>query len=696
MLHGGNTTLAGVNLTGNVALPGLPAGVAGSIGSVRSSTPLQPPPQGGGSTGVLQYMLGPVSAAAGGGAYVWRGSLTLERCVLSRNAAVGSAGRGGGVYVDDASLTLRTTVVDRNWAAAAGGGVALGPAGAVQELEAVGGAFTKNTAGGYGGAVAAGLLLPGDTDAASAAGTGAGATWRLRLDATALSQNAAGRQGGGIACSVCDQVSLTRAALAGNAAAETGGGLSCIGCGTVTIQGANFTSNAAASGGGACLLAAGPASAVQSCTWIGNAAGSAAAGEARRLVVAAGDAAAVDAAGAGAVAPPPAASLPAMPAQPAAASASAALPTLPTPLTALPACGVVGTGGGLCLGLWGGAGFALSGTGRFEDNHAAFGAGLFVEACPEDPAACPLALDPQSLIFRGNSAINSVASLAASPRGSAAVRGPQPGGVLPLQPSDASASITSTSGWAPDTLSNGAGSNGAGVDMYVTNASALVWQEQPVAAPQARAAPGAVRSGGGSGSSGISGASPRRRRMLAPPSDSVAAASARSAPTASRVAPTGEVDTAHSLPNASTNSALELLEQLAARAAAAPAQAPPAAAAAINAGGNQPLPAARAVATAPARLGPISLDAAGHTVPTGLGSPSPVSGSSRLAAMLPLSDGVTVVQDGVSEDGRLVGVMLPVLDQLGGRIANDVAQQLSVQVRGPGPHPTLAHTAAMW
>lgn len=357
----------------------------GNVATADSSSDSGAAPGPATTTDTIRYLVREVHAAAGGAVHITKSRLQLTKCQLISNVVLGSAARGGGVFVDDGQLQMTDTLFRWNWASAAGGAVLLGPVGR-QQLQVQGGSFVGNAAGLYGGAVAGGLLLPGDAAAALSLarnGVDGSGQWTMLLRAASFSNNAAGRQGGAIACNVCDRVLLQDVQLQGNAATETGGGISCVCCNQSTLDNTTFTSNTAASTGGACILAAGPGSFTKDSKFEGNTAG-------------AGAAAAVEAASR--TAATAAAALLGHSRTRSTPSISAAAYTLPTLLQAMPACGVVGAGGGLCLGLFD-AEFQLLGHNTFLNNSGSVGSGLFVESCPGGPQVCPLKVDLRSVDF---------------------------------------------------------------------------------------------------------------------------------------------------------------------------------------------------------------------------------------------------------------------------------------------------------
>jgi predicted outer membrane repeat protein len=425
MLHRGRTFLATTTLKGNIA-----AAATGSAAATAAAT--------------IYYKLGEVPTSAGGAVYAWIGSLQMNKCTVSNNVGWGAGGRGGGVFVHGASLQLADAVFERNYASSAGGAVLLGPSG-TQVLTVTRSNFTGNAARQYGGAVAAGLLLPGDATAANAQALAgeAPSSWLLKIKNTQFAGNIAGKQGGALACSLCNSVSITENSFTSNAAVQTGGGISCVSCSRYTTDGCSFKSNLAASGAGACILAAGDGSTTSDNEFLHNIAGHKAAADATtRLNAAAAAAGKVAASHHGASA--------------AGNAAIASANPMPSPRETLPACGVVGTGGGMCLGLWD-AGFKLLGRNSFVDNSAVYGAGLFVEACPEGADQCPLIIDLGQLVFRDNALSDGgAASGAASARGLLQAKGN-----TPAVAAGAAAGLDSAS-W------------GSGADVYATNATVLV------------------------------------------------------------------------------------------------------------------------------------------------------------------------------------------------------------------------------
>ncbi|WIA09254.1 hypothetical protein OEZ85_008662 [Tetradesmus obliquus] len=372
MLHRGSSILASATLQGNIA-----AAATGAAAATAAAT--------------IYYKLGEVPTSAGGAVYAWMGALQLTRCTVSSNVAWGANGRGGGVFVHGASLQVKDTVFADNYASSAGGAVLLGPLGA-HSLKVTRSNFTGNAARQYGGALAAGLLLPGDAAAANAQAVQRepDSSWRLQLSGTHFASNTAGKQGGALSCSLCDSVAITGSSFTSNAAVQTGGGISCVSCQAYITDGCSFLSNQAASGAGACILAAGDGSTTSNNEFTRNVASQAAAADASARLNAA--AAAADHVATSHHGVPPNGN---------AATAAGSGITLLSSKETLPACGVVGTGGGMCLGLWD-AGFSLLGRNSFSNNSAVYGAGLFIEACPEGAEQCPLLVDVGKLVFKGN------------------------------------------------------------------------------------------------------------------------------------------------------------------------------------------------------------------------------------------------------------------------------------------------------
>jgi predicted outer membrane repeat protein len=488
MLHRGSNALAAATLQGNIA-----AAATGTAAATAAAT--------------IYYKLGEVPTSAGGAVYAWMGSLQLTKCTVSSNVAWGASGRGGGVFVHEASLQMTNAVFADNYASSAGGAVLLGPSGA-QSLKVTDSNFTGNAARQYGGALAAGLLLPGDAAAANAQAMQgeAPSSWSLQLSDTQFASNSAGKQGGAVACSLCDSVSITDSSFSSNAAVQTGGGISCVSCEKYTTDGCSFQSNLAASGAGACILAAGNGSTTSDNKFLRNVAGQGAAADASARLNAA-------AAAAGNVAASHHAASAAN--GNAAMAAGNASPMLSSRET-LPACGVVGTGGGMCLGLWG-AGFRLLGRNNFSNNSAVFGAGLFIESCPEGADQCPLIVDLGKLVFKGNALSDGgAASTAANQRRLLQAQGSSAGAGASVL--DASASL------------------GSGADVYATNATVLVTGNsvQPAAARQPAAA--------------VKPASPGRHLLQT----NKATATAKQQPSKPRAAPGNALAVAQQLANAVT------------------------------------------------------------------------------------------------------------------------------------------------
>lgn len=403
MLHEGNNSLHGTRFSSNVAAAASLAGTSNAPGDT-------------GSGSALQYMLGEVSSTSGGAVYVWRGALRLQGCELLQNIAWGAVGQGGGVYVDEGELLLQSSYLQHNWAGAAGGGVCLGPRGD-SWLRVVNSTLLKNTAGQQGGAIAAGLVLgsaagtPAALQAADRVMTGSSTgnspagrlsgsnTWQVDVtDSSLLMANVAGEQGGGLACQFCRKVVINESVLDLNIAAHAGGGVSCIGCGTVRLLNSSLTNNAAATGGGAFVIAAGPQSFAQDVLFDENYAGSGAAAASRSFLAKAGAHAEVVAVAGIVRGNSSSASLTGSAAAFKLGARSVADRQLPKPNQTLPACGVVGSGGGLCIGL-SKAGFALQGSNRFVANAAAYGAGLYVQGCARTSVDCSLTIAPDAVNF---------------------------------------------------------------------------------------------------------------------------------------------------------------------------------------------------------------------------------------------------------------------------------------------------------
>ncbi|WIA09259.1 hypothetical protein OEZ85_008667 [Tetradesmus obliquus] len=575
MLHRGSSILASATLQGNIA-----AAATGAAAATAAAT--------------IYYKLGEVPTSAGGAVYAWMGALQLTRCTVSSNVAWGANGRGGGVFVHGASLQVKDTVFADNYASSAGGAVLLGPLGA-HSLKVTRSNFTGNAARQYGGALAAGLLLPGDAAAANAQAVQRepDSSWRLQLSGTHFASNTAGKQGGALACSLCDSVAITYSSFTSNAAVQTGGGISCVSCQAYFTDGCSFLSNLAASGAGACILAAGDGSTTSNNVFARNVAGQAAAADASARLNAA-------AAAAGNVA----ASHHSVSAIGDAASAAAtAIPMLSSRDT-LPACGVVGTGGGMCLGLWD-AGFSLLGRNSFSNNSAVYGAGLFIEACPEGAEQCPLLVDVGKLVFKGN-------ALAAG--GAAAAAGVHQRRLLQAQGSGVSTAVV---------LLDAGASLGSGADVYATNATVLVKDNgaPPAAAKQPASAAAKPALEG--------------RHLL---QTSNATATAKQPPSKSK---------------ASEGKALAVAQQLA-TAVTTPVRS--------GNGSSSTQSQASRFATGPSQLGPVQLATGRHS-----------SSQQQQQQQLGQEQGGLV-----STDGRMVPVVLAVLDQLASQVSASVAEQLSV------------------
>ncbi|WIA29337.1 hypothetical protein OEZ86_011842 [Tetradesmus obliquus] len=576
LLHRGSSTLVSATLQGNIA-----AAATGAAAATAAAT--------------IYYKLGEVPTSAGGAVYAWMGALQLTRCTVSSNVAWGANGRGGGVYVHGASLQVKDTVFANNYASSAGGAVLLGPLGA-HSLKVARSNFTGNAARQYGGALAAGLLLPGDAAAANAQAVQRepDSSWRLQLSGTRFASNTAGKQGGALACSLCDSVAINGSSFTSNAAVQTGGGISCVSCQAYFTDGCSFLSNQAASGAGACILAAGNGSTTSNNEFARNIAGQTAAADASARLNAA--AAAADHV---------ATSHHGVPANGNAATAAGNGITLLSSNETLPACGVVGTGGGMCLGLWD-AGFSLLGRNSFSNNSAVYGAGLFIEACPEGAEQCPLLVDVGKLVFEGN-------ALAAG--GAAATAGVNQRRLLQAQGSSVSTAVV---------LLDAGASLGSGADVYATNATVLVKGSgaPPAAAKQPASAAAKPALAG--------------RHLL---QTSNVTASAKQQPSKSK---------------ASEGKALAVAQQLA-TAVTTPVRS--------GNGSSSTQSQASRFATGPSQLGPVQL------------------ASSRRSSSQQQQQQQQLSQDQgglVAADGRMVPVVLAVLDQLASQVSASVAEQLSV------------------
>jgi predicted outer membrane repeat protein len=580
LLHRGRNRLVGATFEGNIA--------AAATGTAAASAPA-----------TIYYKFGEVPTSAGGAVYAWLGALTMTECTVSNNAAWGASGRGGGIFVHGAALQLTDAVFEGNYASSAGGAVLLGPSGA-HALKVVGSNFSRNAARQYGGALAAGLLLPADAAAANTQELQGEplSSWSLQLSDAQFVSNTAGKQGGAVACSLCDSLSITDASFTSNAAVQTGGGISCISCSKYVTNGCSFRSNMAASGAGACILAAGNGSQTSDNMFNSNVAGRDAAADAlSRLNAGAAAAEKVVVSHHGASA-----------ADGAAIAAALASPMLSLRDT-LPACGVVGTGGGLCLGLWD-AGFKLLGPNKFTNNTALYGAGLFVEACANGAEECPLSLEVGRLVFTGNALSDGgVAAAGASQRRLLQARDNSTAGAATAAPDDSTVL-------------------GSGANLYATNATVLVMGGSPAAAAATATAVTAQ----------------------AAPEKPAATASKPSLPGRHLLqAKTGNGTNKQQQGNAKQPyNALAVAQQLAG-AVTTP----------VRSGNVTSQSSASPVATGPSQLGQVQLTSSRF-----------VNSSQQKLAQ----DVEGIVADG----GKMSGVRLNVLDQLGSQVSSNVAEQLSV------------------
>jgi hypothetical protein len=210
-----------------------------------------------------------------GGGLLNFGTLTVNNCTISSNAA-GSTG-GGGIY-NVGALTLNGCTFTNNTAAGNGGGLNTTSAGTLSVTNCT---FTGNTTTGsysYGGGLinsSTSTTTPGVVSNCtfsnnSSTGSGAGlfhdtGAAQLTVHNCTFSGNRSSADGGGLDDDG-NLLTVTDCTFTGNTSANDGGGLQNW-KGTLSLRNSTFTGNTAAYGGG--LTIAGPATVVN-CTITAN------------------------------------------------------------------------------------------------------------------------------------------------------------------------------------------------------------------------------------------------------------------------------------------------------------------------------------------------------------------------------------------------------------------------------------------
>ena len=199
-----------------------------------------------------------------GGAIFNAGTLSLQNCLLSSNAAVVSgpppilrhstvsgnapnvpSGNGGAIY-NTGVLTVQNSTISGNSASSRGGGIFNSGTLTVQNST-----LSGNTAGGAGGAIYnTGLLIVQNSTLAgnSAAGAGGGLdnTGTLTVQSSTLSGSWTAGRGAGIHNS--SWLTVQNSTLYGNSAGQFGGGI--YNAGALTVLDSTLSGNAAGNSGG--------------------------------------------------------------------------------------------------------------------------------------------------------------------------------------------------------------------------------------------------------------------------------------------------------------------------------------------------------------------------------------------------------------------------------------------------------------
>jgi hypothetical protein len=171
-------------------------------------------------------------AVAGGGGIGSVGTLTVDNCTFTGNAASASLpgyGNGGAAW-SEGTLTVSGCTFGSNTANNSSGGGNGGGIYSLGTLAVTGATFSDDSAGGDGGGIFS-----------------AGGTWAV--DGSTFSGNSAS-SGGGIDNGGGGTLTVSSSTFAANAAVASGGGLVNDDLGTVTVTDCSFTGNTAVTGGG--------------------------------------------------------------------------------------------------------------------------------------------------------------------------------------------------------------------------------------------------------------------------------------------------------------------------------------------------------------------------------------------------------------------------------------------------------------
>ena len=224
-------TLVNVIVSSNVATGTWPNGHGGGVYVYQGSVTLQD-----------GQIVSNTAVEYGGGLFVNRDTAAFTQTgdsIIAHNVVTGShSSAGGGVYIWDGSVSLNGGQVFANTAGSRGGGVRVGDAGASATLS--GTLILSNTAGDGGGGVY----------------VGAGS---VKLSGGQVLSNTAGDGGGGVY--VYDG-SATLSGQIFNNTADVGGGV-YVYDGSVTLSGGQIVSNSATWNGGGVYLSAGAAAFTQ-------------------------------------------------------------------------------------------------------------------------------------------------------------------------------------------------------------------------------------------------------------------------------------------------------------------------------------------------------------------------------------------------------------------------------------------------
>jgi hypothetical protein len=231
---------------------------------------------GGTLTIARSLVTGNSANAAGGGIAVYQGDLVLEHTTISDNSAQDPAqnARGGGIYTRPGDVSATDSLVSGNDAQRYGGGLLVGG-----ELTLSGSTVSDNSAAGDGGGMKllGGGTLTGSTISGNTAQRGAGiydaagyhvAMHPLTLAGSTVSGNAAnsasGGKGGGI-FSRYGGLYLTNTTLAGNVASIYGGGIYVMrNTVPIALTHATIAANSAGQRGGGVMIGTSDAASVAS------------------------------------------------------------------------------------------------------------------------------------------------------------------------------------------------------------------------------------------------------------------------------------------------------------------------------------------------------------------------------------------------------------------------------------------------